>query len=315
MVSRVLDGVQDRPGFGDHAGYVTEHLLNLSGEVAGGQWLKDPGHLRLCHAQVLYQRLLLEPLPCELRVATPLNWTATHYLDNPIPLRACDVPQEDADRVGEMWMPPVDLGIGQAINGFDHVVMQQIDGLDEGTRLRIHGSPRGEKVASLKNTLSMSLKASGDRVPRRRVTLEAGTTFETTFVSGRHVNLMVAVRPPEYHSRPHAHDAEQLNYVQEGEVWFFVGKRGYHLRQGDFFRVPRGAVHWMWNRIDRPLILIEAHSPSMTDDPLFSSFAVRLFDSKEDTRLPESPLNRMVEDFDPKPVEGRYPDPDGAGEP
>ena len=48
----------------------------------------------------------------------------------------------------------------------------------------------------------MSLKAAGAGVPRRRVTLEAGTSFETTFVSGKHVNLMVAHRPPGYHSRP-----------------------------------------------------------------------------------------------------------------
>lgn len=161
----------------------------------------------------------------------------------------------------------------------------------------------------------MSLKASSGQVPRRRVTLEAGTTFETTFVSGRHVNLMVAHRPPGYHSRPHAHDAEQLNYVQEGEVWFFVGERGYHLRQGDFFRVPRGSVHWMWNRTERPIALIEVHSPSMLEDRLFSAFAVRLLDSDEDPRLPESPVNRMVEEYDPKPVEAKYPDPNGPGEP
>jgi quercetin dioxygenase-like cupin family protein len=125
----------------------------------------------------------------------------------------------------------------------------------------------------------MSLKAAGRAVPRRRVTLEAGTAFETAFVSGKHVNLMIAHRPPGYHSRPHAHDAEQLNYVQEGEVWFFVGDRGWHLRAGDFFRVPRGAVHWMWNRTARPLVLIEAHAPSMADDPLFAAFAVRLVDA------------------------------------
>ena len=161
----------------------------------------------------------------------------------------------------------------------------------------------------------MSLKAAGAGVPRRRVTLEAGTSFETTFVSGKHVNLMVAHRPPGYHSRPHAHDAEQLNYVQDGEVWFFVADRGYHLKQGDFFRVPRGAVHWMWNRTARPLVLIEAHAPSMLDDPLFASFAVRLFDAEEDPRLPEGAVNRMVQDYDPAPIEAKYPDPNGPGEP
>ena len=161
----------------------------------------------------------------------------------------------------------------------------------------------------------MSLKASRDAVPRRRVTLEAGTAFETTFVSGRFANLMVAHRPPGYHSRPHAHDAEQLNYVAEGEVWFFVGDRGWHLRQGDFFRVPRGAVHWMWNRTGWALALIEAHSPSMVDDPLFASFGVRLLDSDEDPRLPEGAINSMVPTFDPTPAEAKYPDPAGPGEP
>ena len=159
----------------------------------------------------------------------------------------------------------------------------------------------------------MSLKARGDQVPRRQVTLEAGTTFETTFVSGRHVNLMIAQRPPGYHSRPHAHDAEQLNYVQEGEVWFFVGERGYHLRRGDFFRVPRGAVHWMWNRTDQPLVLVEAHAPSLADDPLFEAFGVRLFAGDEDPTIEGSARNAMML-LDSRPVEAKYPDPDGPGE-
>jgi mannose-6-phosphate isomerase-like protein (cupin superfamily) len=161
----------------------------------------------------------------------------------------------------------------------------------------------------------MSLKVAREVAPRRRVTLEAGTTFETTFASGRHVNLMVATRPPGYHSRPHAHDAEQLNYVHDGEVWFFVGTRGYHLRPGDFFRVPRGAVHWMWNRSFRPLVLIETHAPSMANDPLFSAFGVRLFDAGEDGAIEGSAVNAMVDDFDPAPVEAKYPDPEADGEP
>jgi mannose-6-phosphate isomerase-like protein (cupin superfamily) len=160
----------------------------------------------------------------------------------------------------------------------------------------------------------MSLKARGDEVPRRRVTLEEGTSFDTTFVSGRHVNLMIAHRPAGYHSRPHAHDAEQLNYVQEGEVWFFVDDRGYHLRQGDFFRVPRSAVHWMWNRTSRPLVLIEAHAPSLADDPLFESFGVRLLDGAEDPSVEGSARNMMMK-VDPAPVEAKYPDPTGPGEP
>jgi len=42
---------------------------------------------------------------------------------------------------------------------------------------------------------------------------------------------------------------------------------------------------------------------------------VRLFDSEEDPRLPTSPVNRMLDEVDPGPVEAKYPDPTGAGEP
>jgi hypothetical protein len=60
---------------------------------------------------------------------------------------------------------------------------------------------------------------------------------------------------------PHKHDCEQLNYVLDGEVWVFVittvpdeGRR--------FLRIPRNVLHWVWNRSDKPVTLVECHAPA-----------------------------------------------------
>lgn len=44
---------------------------------------------------------------------------------------------------------------------------------------------------------------------------------------------MIASRAPGYHTRPHAHESEQINYVLEGEIWFFVEDKGFLCRKGD----------------------------------------------------------------------------------
>jgi hypothetical protein len=53
----------------------------------------------------------------------------------------------------------------------------------------------------------------------------------------------------------------------------------------------------------------------MADDPLFAAFGVRLVDPDEDPHLPAGAVNRMAPDVDPDPVEAKYPDPSGPGEP
>ena len=69
---------------------------------------------------------------------------------------------------------------------------------------------------------------------------------------GNDSSIMIATRPPGFHSKPHYHDSEQLNYVADGEMWIFIDKEGFPLKKGDFFRIPRNAVHWSWNRSDKP---------------------------------------------------------------
>ena len=70
---------------------------------------------------------------------------------------------------------------------------------------------------------------------------------------------MWATRAPGYHTTPHAHEAEQINYVLEGEIWFFVEDRGFLCKAGDFHRIPGHKIHWAWNRSNADAVVVEAH--------------------------------------------------------
>lgn len=95
-------------------------------------------------------------------------------------------------------------------------------------------------------------------------------------------SMSVVQRPPGYHSKPHIHNCEQYCYVKSGEIWMFVKNRGYHLKQGDFLRVPPNRVHWTWNKSkSESCELLEIHSPGMQDEPLYGKNAVPLFDIGE----------------------------------
>jgi gentisate 1,2-dioxygenase len=92
---------------------------------------------------------------------------------------------------------------------------------------------------------------------------------------------MVATRQPEYHSRPHAHDSEQLNYVLEGELYVFVNDDGFLAKQGDIFRIPRNAIHWSWVKGSIPCVLLETHTPPLIGDPGVIDTAVALIQADE----------------------------------
>jgi quercetin dioxygenase-like cupin family protein len=74
----------------------------------------------------------------------------------------------------------------------------------------------------------MPIKVSYDQVPDGANVLQTrGGSMITKMVYGNDCNLMLAVRGPGYHSNPHRHDAEQLNYVLDGEIWVFIGEDGF----------------------------------------------------------------------------------------
>lgn len=152
----------------------------------------------------------------------------------------------------------------------------------------------------------MSIYASAGSVEEQ--TADMGTTsFTTKVVYGNSASLMIATRPSGYHSAPHRHDCEQLNWLQSGELWVFIDEAAYHLRAGDFLRIPAGEVHWSWNRSDTtPCTLIEVHSPGLHADPLVKTFAVGLHHDGEQPAFVGSPVNTFLPEdssFDPTVAE------------
>lgn len=132
------------------------------------------------------------------------------------------------------------------------------------------------------------------------------TVFSTKAVYGNASSLMVATRPPGYHSRPHVHDSEQLNLLQSGRLWVMIEETAVLLKAGDFLRIPANARHWSWNRFDEPCVLVEVHTPGLQDDPLIKSFALGLFDEEEPRAYLGSPVNQFLPhdtDFDPSIAE------------
>ncbi len=61
-------------------------------------------------------------------------------------------------------------------------------------------------------------------------------------------NLMMTVidfydGPQTEPDLPHSHPHEQVSYVAEGEILFFLGKHSEHLVPGDMFLVPPDKMH------------------------------------------------------------------------
>jgi quercetin dioxygenase-like cupin family protein len=84
-------------------------------------------------------------------------------------------------------------------------------------------------------------------------------------VHGVETSIMFAERAPGYHTSPHVHDCEQMNYIVSGEIFFFVDGYGYRCGAGDVMRIPRNKVHWAWNRGSETAVVLESHSPPLRD--------------------------------------------------
>jgi quercetin dioxygenase-like cupin family protein len=88
-----------------------------------------------------------------------------------------------------------------------------------------------------------------------------GKGHDMTLVYGQDAALALSLRRGGYHSSPHIHDYEQINFIQEGEMWFFIHDKGYHVKKGDFLRIPRNAIHWSWVKTEEPCLCYEVFCP------------------------------------------------------
>lgn len=151
----------------------------------------------------------------------------------------------------------------------------------------------------------MSIHASGQSV-REEIADMGSASFRTKAVYGNASSLMIATRPSGYHSAPHTHACEQLNWLQSGQLWVFVEDRAFHMAAGDFLRIPAGDLHWSWNKGDEPCTLVEVHTPGMQHDGLISGYAVGLYDEDEPRVFLGSPITEFLPEgstFDPAVAE------------
>lgn len=111
-------------------------------------------------------------------------------------------------------------------------------------------------------------------IPKR---LLKGGSVGAQIVYGEDSSLMIATREPGYHSTPHRHAAEQMNYVLAGELFIFIANDGFLARKGDFFRIPRNAIHWSWVTGRTRCTLLEVHTPPLIGKPINAAETVGLF--------------------------------------
>ena len=133
----------------------------------------------------------------------------------------------------------------------------------------------------------------------------SGGSIGAQIAYGRESSIMVATRQPQYHSKPHSHDSEQLNYVLEGELYVFIGDDGFLAKKGDVFRIPRNAVHWSWVQGTTPCVLLETHAPPLIGDPGVSDTARALIGSDETHDGIVAVRSEWPSDFNREAVERR----------
>jgi mannose-6-phosphate isomerase-like protein (cupin superfamily) len=109
-----------------------------------------------------------------------------------------------------------------------------------------------------------------------------GGSLTAQMVFGSDTSLMFAERETGYHSMPHYHDAEQMNYVVDGSIWIFIEQDGILAVKGDIVRIPRNAVHWAWAREPGGCVLFETHTPPLIGDAKMKAGAVSLLAADED---------------------------------
>jgi len=149
----------------------------------------------------------------------------------------------------------------------------------------------------------MALFVHGDEMKTDAVKIE-DSILSTKVVYGKESSLMLATRPGGYHSRPHIHDTEQMNYVVDGEIWVFVDDEFFLVKAGDFYRVPAMAVHWGWITSDKPCTILEVFSPVYVSER--RPHAVALF-GEDEARPPIQPIRQYHVSDEYKKIEEKLP--------
>lgn len=139
-------------------------------------------------------------------------------------------------------------------------------------------------------------------VTRSGVSGTGTVSFQTAY--GTETSIMVATFSEGYHSGAHYHDSEQLNYVLEGELLFFINDEGFLCRKGDLIRVPNNALHWVWIRSET-CTLLETQTPPLTGNPAIKEGAVAMKAPAEQIDTSNGVMNYFTEYDKLKEIEQR----------
>ena len=144
-----------------------------------------------------------------------------------------------------------------------------------------------------------SYRMRKDDLPVRRAKPSSAArddvVLSTQRIYGNETSIMFAERGPGYHTRPHRHDAEQINVIMSGEIWFFVEGRGWRCKAGDIMRIPRNRLHWAYNRGTEKCVIIESHCPPLIgNDEEARKTAVPLLGPDEDVAAVKYVVNQVV---------------------
>ena len=144
-----------------------------------------------------------------------------------------------------------------------------------------------------------------DMAPPKGKQRGKGGTLTARMVFGSDTSIMIASRATGYHSKPHYHDSEQMNYVVSGSVWFFIGERGFRAAKGDIVRIPRNAVHWAWVKEPGGCTLFESHTPPLIGDEKMSKGAFSLLGPDENRAKVKAVKNLWAKVDDIEAIERR----------
>jgi quercetin dioxygenase-like cupin family protein len=66
---------------------------------------------------------------------------------------------------------------------------------------------------------------------------------------------------PGHEPRPHSHPHEQIAYIVEGRMRFFIGDETHDLGPGGLVVIPGGVTHWGEVLGDEPVINLDVFTP------------------------------------------------------
>lgn len=143
----------------------------------------------------------------------------------------------------------------------------------------------------------MSLHVQAKDVPERKV-IRTGSEGEGAMVVrrgyGNECSLTRAVPAPGDHTTPHAHEAEQVNYVPDDEIWFFAEERGFLSKERVLPRIPAYKIQRAWHRSNADTVVVGARAPALIAGNLWHT-SVGLFDDIEEPQTsPPSEIDFVV---------------------